>query len=131
MSHDTSKLLTLSSMLETVALSELSKTANKKASVAGVSEDLLNKYAQEALSATPKVDPTDQINQVLAPYGYAVLPGSDVKAMPNSQYVDVRVQAGAKAKWKGTGIQAAELKKLIDPITTATLGLAAKPVVYS
>jgi hypothetical protein len=90
---------------------------------------LLSKYAQLP-PAAPKADPTNQLNQILAPYGYSVAPQS-IKPLPSAQYVDVTIMAGPKAKWQGTGHQSVEVKKLIDPVMVATYGFGAKPVVQA
>lgn len=103
----------------------------KSSSVQDFYNTLLNKYGQAASgtpAATAPTEPTDQLNQVLAPFGYSVTPGT-VHALPSAQYVDVTVQAGPKAKWQGTGHQSAEIKKIIDPIITATYGFASRPII--
>lgn len=75
-------------------------------------------------------DITPQLNQALAPYGYAVVPGT--VANPSEAGVDVKIQSGNKAKWRGRGVaEMDQIKKLLDPVTMSLLNLTSKPIIYT
>jgi hypothetical protein len=102
----------------------IGKSEKKKSSSLDSVDGLLAKYAQQPAP----VDITNQINQAIMPFGYVIKPGTKPQLL-NGQYVDVQINAASNAKWQGTGHQGAELKKIIDPITTQALGAPSKPVV--
>lgn len=101
---------------------------DKKKSAFEINTQLLNKYAQGVPVSQPQInvqDLTAKMNAAINPYGYAV--AGEPRVLSQEGYIDVPVNAGPNAKWKGTGHQAGELKKLLDPL--APQGLQTKPVV--
>jgi hypothetical protein len=95
----------------------------KKKAMEELLETLTIKYAQMPMQGDPASsgpvnhqDLGSKMNAVLAPFGYAVLPGTEPRVLTDEKVVDVPVKALPTAKWQGTGHQAGEIAKVLSPL---------------
>jgi hypothetical protein len=80
-------------------------------------------------SSAPSSDHAAAVVAALAPLGYGLVDGSEVRALPSEGYVDVQVFAGPKAKWKDKPGQMQQIKSILDPICIKIYGFPSKPVI--
>lgn len=92
---------------------DVSEPKKKKASEMLL--ELSVKYGQ-APAAQNTAALQDQMDAALRPFGYSIVPGSEVRVLPSEKTVAVDVKAFPNAKWLGTAHQAGELSKLLAPL---------------